>query len=32
MLKAMYGEQQMAALADQIQAGLMLAYNKRVIG
>lgn len=32
LLKAMYGEQQMASLADQIQAGLMLAYNKRVIG
>ena len=32
LLKNMYGEQQMTALADMIQAALMLKYNKRAVG
>ena len=28
----MFGDQQMTALADYIQAALMLRYNKRVLG
>ena len=32
LLAAMFGEQQMHALADYIQAALMLKYNKRVVG
>ena len=32
MLKHMFGEQQMSALADMIQAALMLSYNDRVVG
>ena len=31
LLKDMFGEQQMSALADYIQAALMLAYNKRAV-
>ena len=32
LLKDMFGDQQMTALADMIQAALMLKYNKRVVG
>ena len=32
LLKNFLGEQQMSALADGVQAGLTLAYNKRSIG
>ena len=32
LLKNMYGEEQLSALADQLQAALMLAYNKRRVG
>ena len=32
MLKLMYGDQQMRALMDMIQAALMLKYNKRKVG
>jgi hypothetical protein len=33
LLKNMYGDQQqMTALADMIQAALMLKYNKRAVG
>eukprot|EP00966_Prymnesium_polylepis_P158783 3670138-Prymnesium_polylepis.1 len=32
MLKNMYGDQQMSAIADQIAAGLMLRYNGRRVG
>ena len=32
MLKLMFGDMQMSALADMIQAALMLAYNKRKVG
>ena len=32
LLKNMFGEQQMAALADYISAALMLKYNKRTVG
>ena len=32
MLKTMYGDDQDSALADYIQAGLMLRYNKRCVG
>ena len=31
-LKLMFGEQQMAALADQIRAAIILAYNDRKVG
>ena len=32
MLKRLFGEQQMSALADYIQAALMLNYNDRAVG
>ena len=32
LLENMFGEQQMQALADQLRAALMLAYNKRRVG
>ena len=32
MLKLMFGDTQMTALADMIQAALMLNYNKRTVG
>lgn len=32
MLKLMFGDTQMAALADMIQAALLLRYNKRTVG
>ena len=32
LLKAMFGDEQMRALADYIQSALMLAYNKRIFG
>ena len=32
LLKNMFGEQQLEALADYIRAALMLAYNKRTVG
>ena len=32
LLKNLFGEQQMAALADYVQASLMLNYNKRNVG
>ena len=32
LLKWMFGDQQMSALADIIQAALMLRYNKRIVG
>ena len=32
MLKQMFGDTQMTALADMIQAALMLVYNKRCVG
>ena len=32
MLKLMFGDEQMLALADMIQAALMLRYNKRTVG
>ena len=32
LLKNLFGEQQMAALADYVQASLMLNYNGRKVG
>ena len=32
LVEAMYGHEQRSALADQLQAALMLRYNKRVVG
>ena len=32
MLKDMFGDKQMSALADMIQAALMLRYNNRKVG
>ena len=32
LLKEMFGEDQERALADQLKAALMLAYNKRRVG
>ena len=32
LVKRVFGEQQMSALADYIRAALMLAYNERVVG
>ena len=32
LLEEMYGDQQMSALADQLRAAIMLAYNKRTLG
>jgi hypothetical protein len=32
LLKLMFGDTQMSALADMIQAALMLRYNKRTVG
>ena len=32
LLKNLFGEQQLSALADYIQAALMLNYNSRVVG
>ena len=32
LVKTMFGEKQMSALADYIRAALMLKFNKRVIG
>ena len=32
LLKLMFGDTQMTALADMIQAALMLKYNKRTVG
>ena len=32
MLKLMFGDLQMSALEDMIQAALMLKYNKRKVG
>jgi len=32
LLKSMFGDTQMSALADMIQAALMLRYNKRMVG
>ena len=32
LLENMYGDLQMRALADQVRAALMLAYNKRRVG
>ena len=32
LLKLMFGDAQMSALADMIQASLMLKYNKRKVG
>jgi hypothetical protein len=32
LLKAMFGDQQMAALADIIQTALMLRANERMVG
>ena len=32
LLKRMFGEQQLAALADQIRAGVKVAYNDRTVG
>ena len=32
MLKHMFGDERMSALADMIQAALMLRYNKRSVG
>ena len=32
MLKLMFGETQMSALVDMIQAAMMLKYNKRKVG
>ena len=32
MVNDMFGDDQKSVLADQIQAGVMLRYNKRVIG
>ena len=32
LLKLMFGDQQMTALADIIQSALMLRYNKRAVG
>ncbi len=32
LLKNMFGEDQLSALADQLQVSLMLAYNNRRVG
>ena len=32
LLKNLFGEESMSALADYLQAGLMLNYNKRQVG
>ena len=32
LVEAMYGHEQRSALADQLQAALMLRYNKRMVG
>lgn len=32
LVDAMYGEDQRSALADQLQTGVMLRYNKRMVG
>ena len=32
LLKLMFGDKQMSALADMIQSALMLRYNKRTVG
>ena len=32
LLKNMFGDQQLEALADYIRAALLLAYNKRTVG
>ena len=32
LLKKMFGDEQIASLADYIQAALMLAYNNRAVG
>ena len=32
MLKLMFGDPQISALADMVQAALMLRYNKRKVG
>ena len=32
LLKCMWGDTQLSALTDMIQASLMLKYNKRVLG
>ena len=32
LLETMFGDEQMSALADYIQASLMLRYNKRSVG
>ena len=32
LLKSMYGDEQMSALADMIQTALMLKYNQRAVG
>ena len=32
LLKNLFGDEAMSALADYLQAGLMLNYNKRIVG
>ena len=32
MLKDMFGDKQLSALSDMVQAALMLRYNKRIVG
>ena len=32
LLEQMYGDDQLSALADQLRAAIMLAYNKRTLG
>ena len=32
LVESMYGHEQHSALADQLQAGVMLRYNKRLVG
>ena len=32
MVESMFGEEQVRSLADQLQAGVMLRYNKRIVG
>ena len=32
LVKAMFGTEQLSLLADQVQAGAMLRYNKRTVG
>ena len=32
LVESMFGEDQRRALADQVQAGVMLRYNKRMVG